>query len=318
MLSRVAESVYWMNRYMERAENIARYVDVNLLLLLDLPELFEGQWEALVKITGQADEFHSKYGDANEESVIRFLAFDSENENSIVSCVTAARENARSVREIISTETWEEVNEFYLSLRDPRSVQRASEDPHRFCRRVKRSGLAFSGIINETMSRDEGWHFSRLGRLLERADKTTRILDLKYFLLLPNAQDVGTSIDDVHWAAILRSSDAFMMYRKAHGRLVADRIIQFLILDPRFPRSIRYCLTEVETSLHAITGSPARTFQNPAERRLGQLTSELDYTDHRDVVLSGLHQFVDSFQLQLNEVGDCIFESFFGSAKPSA
>ena len=186
MLSRVADSIFWMNRYIERAENVARFISVNLHLLLDLPEIFEGQWGALVEITGDKQGFHERYGHADQQSVIDFLVFDAENPNSIVSCVSAARENARSVREIISSETWEAVNEFYLDMRDSSAQGKIQQDPHAFLRSVSRSSHLIEGVLSETTSRSEGWHFARMGRSLERADKTTRILDIKYFLLLPD------------------------------------------------------------------------------------------------------------------------------------
>jgi len=315
MLSRVAESIYWMNRYIERAENISRYVDVNLHLLLDLPEVFSGQWDALVKITGDLEDFESRYGNAEEDAVIQFLTFDKENPNSIVSCVGAARESARSVREIISSETWEAVNEFYLSLNRRYAQRRAIRDPHEFFRRVRKSSHLIEGAMSETMSRGEAWHFSRVGRSLERADKTTRILDIKYFLLLPELEMVGTPIDDLHWNAVLRSASAFEMYRKMHGKVSGKRIVEFLVLDGEFPRSVRFCLLDAERSLHAITGTPERSFNNNAEKLIGQLVSELDYTDREAIMEAGLHQTLDSLQEKMNVVGDAVAETFF-SAKP--
>ena len=315
MLSRVAKSIYWMSRQIERAENVGRCVDVNLHLLLDLPGLFEGQWGTLVKIAGDYDDFHERYGDPNDQSVIEFLTFDRENPNSVVSCVTDARENARSIREIISSDTWEELNIIYLDLTSSGAQQRAKDDPAEFFRQVRRAGTALTGVMFETMSREEAWHFSRMGRLLERADQTTRILDLKYFLLLPDAQDVGTPIDDVHWLAILRSAGAFEMYRKAYGRVAADNIVRFLVLDALFPRSVHYCVNNAEISLRAITGTPYKTFRNSAEHRLGRLASDLDYTDHKDIVRDGLHQFLDDIQTSLNHAGDGVAETFF-SLKP--
>jgi len=317
MLSRVADSVFWMSRYVERAENVARFVDVNLHLLLDLPDSFTGQWDALVKITGDRADFEKRYGEATDENVIRFLTFDAENPNSILSSVTSARENARSVRDIISNDTWEALNEFYLYLTNPEAEGRARENPHEFFRDVRRTGPLMEGVMSTTMSRGEAWHFSQLGRLLERADKTTRILDIKYFLLLPDISDIGTSVDDLHWNAVLHSAGAFEMYRKVHGRLSPDAIVQFLVLDSEFPRSVRFCLAAAESSLRCITGTPYRSFHNSAERSLGQLVAELDYTDERDIVRQGLHEFLDGVQGKLNEVGGCIFDTFF-ALKPVA
>ena len=311
MLSRVADSIYWMNRYIERAENVARLVDVNLHLLLDLPEMFEGQWDALVYVSADHDQFTERYGTADQSSVIDFLTFDRKNPSSILSSVMAARENARSTREIISSETWEAINEFYLSITAPGAKDQAISSPHEFFRGVRRASHLVEGANTETTSRNEAWHFARMGRAVERADKTTRILDIKYFLLLPNVSDVGTPIDDIHWAAVLRSAGAFEMYRKAYGKVTANSIVRFLLLDAQFPRSVRYCLSRMNYSLHAVTGTPERSYSNSAERRLGQFLAELEYSDERDIMRQGLHEYLDQLQTKINEVGECVSETFF-------
>ena len=211
MLSRVADSIYWMSRYIERAENVARFIDVNLNLMLDLPVGSAQQWQPLVDITGDTDEFAKRYGSATQQNVIQFLTFDQENVNSIRSCLRAARENARSVREIISSEMWEQLNQFYLVVNSAASKTGRMTDPQELFASVKMSSHLFTGVTDATMTHGEGWHFCRLGRKLERADKTSRILDVKYFLLLPTIADVGTTFDDIQWAAVLRSASAFEM-----------------------------------------------------------------------------------------------------------
>jgi len=308
MLSRVASSIYWMNRYVERAENVARFIDVSSHLLLDLPDWFNEQWAALVRITGDYEDFQTRYPEASREAVIEFLAFDRANPNSIISCVHAARENARTTREILSSETWEAINEFYLNMQ---SAVGKKNRPYDFFRSVRQAGHLIEGAQAETMSRGEAWHFGRMGRMLERADKTTRILDIKYFLLLPNVRDVGRPIDDLQWGAVLRSASAFEMYRKEFGRIAADDIVRFLVLDPEFPRSVRFCLHEAERALHAVSGSPERRFQNNAERILGRLVAGLDYTDEDEIVETGLHEFLDQTQDQINSIGNAIYETFF-------
>ena len=219
MLSRVAESIYWMSRYIERADNVARFVDVTLNLILDMPFGSIQQWQPLVDTTGDTQDFARRYGTATQQRVIHFLTFDQDNPSSIRSCLRAARENARSVREIISSEMWEQVNQFYLKVNAAATDPRALGDPHQLFASVKMSSHTFAGVTDATMTHNEAWHFLRLGRHLERADKTSRILDVKYFLLLPNAADVGTTYDDIQWAAVLRSASAFEMYRKRHGRI---------------------------------------------------------------------------------------------------
>ena len=312
MLSRVADSIFWMSRYIERAENVARFIDVNIHMILDLPVGSAEQWEPLVITSGDQEKFAAGYATgATKENVIQFLAFDAENPNSILSCLRTARENARSVREIISSEMWEQVNTLYLMLKAPDSLRRAKESAHEFFTEIKMASHLFTGLAEATMSHGEAWHFSRLGRLLERADKTTRLLDVKYFILLPRVTDVGTPFDDIQWSAVLRSASAFEMYRKRHGRIAPERVADFLLLDREFPRAVHYCLIKAEESLHAISGTPVGTFCNPAEQRLGQLRSELGYARVADVLAVGLHQFLDSLQIKLNRVGDAIFETFF-------
>jgi uncharacterized alpha-E superfamily protein len=315
MLSRVADSIFWMSRYIERAENVARFVDVNLHLMLDLPGGMKEQWEPLVRITGDWEMFHERYGDATKDSVIQFLAFDLDNPNSIRASLSAARENARTVREIISSEMWSEINGFYLDVSNAASPSRAVEAPHEFFTRIKRSGHLVEGVTNATMSHGEAWHFCRVGRLLERADKTTRILDTKYFFLLPTTAEVGSPTDDLHWSAVLRSASGFEMYLKRYGRISPGAVAQFLICDREFPRSVRHCARHAAESLHSITGTPDGAFSNSAERSLGRLAAELDYTDSTDIVAAGLHEFLDALQLKLNRVGDAIIETFF-SLKP--
>ncbi|NOT57649.1 MAG: alpha-E domain-containing protein, partial [Deltaproteobacteria bacterium] len=183
MLSRVADSLYWLSRYIERAENVARFIDVNLQLMLDLPAGASEQWKPLVITTGDDDLFAEHHTEATRENVVQFLTFDKENPNSIVSCLRAARENARSVREIISSEMWEQVNIFYLMVHDATAIPRVREAPYEFFREIRMASHLFEGLTNATMSHDEGWHFCRMGQLLERADKTSRMVDVKYFLL---------------------------------------------------------------------------------------------------------------------------------------
>ena len=311
MLSRVASSIYWLNRYIERAENYARFVEVNLNLTLDLPRGTAEQWEPLVATTGDHESFMHRYGKATKETVVRFLLADPANANSILSCLVAARENARSVREVISSDMWEQVNRFYLMVRDSVSKGLSSQNLHPFLLDVKANSHLFLGITDATMSHGEGWHFARLGRLLERADKTSRILDVKYFMLLPTVTAVGTPFDIIQWSALLKSASALEMYYRRFGRISPDDVAAFLVLDSTFPRAIRYCLIKSEDSLHAISGSERGAYQNQAEKRLGRLRAELDFADVEDCVADGLHEFVDQFQAQLNDVGDSIFETFF-------
>jgi uncharacterized alpha-E superfamily protein len=219
MLSRVADSIYWLNRYIERAENVARFIDVNINLMLDVPVEIPQQWQPLVSVTGDMELFNSRYSEANNENVIHFLTFDENYANSIISCLKAARENARSIREVISSEMWEEVNSFYLMVKEATTVKSLGNLP-KFLGYVKMASHRFAGVMDATMSHNEGWHFGQLGRLLERADKTARILDVKYFLLLPSAEWVGTPLDRIQWIALLKSASGYEMYRKSQHHII--------------------------------------------------------------------------------------------------
>jgi uncharacterized alpha-E superfamily protein len=319
MLSRVADSIYWMSRYVERAENVARFVDVNLNLMLDSPSGADQQWQPLVNITGDHEIFDKNYTDGpTQQNVIQFLTFDPENPNSILSCLRAARENARSVREIISSEMWLQLNTFYLMVNSAAASGKGFESPHEFFTEVKLSSHLFNGITDATMTQGEGWHFSRLGRKLERADKTSRILDVKYFILLRSVADVGTPIDEVQWVAVLRSASAFEMYRKKHGRIVPKSIVEFLLLDSEFPRAIRFCLNAARDSLHAISGTPIGTYRKPVEKLLGQICSDLSYANIDDIMNGGLHEYLDALQTKMNLASTGIYERFLAKRMPEA
>ena len=310
MLSRVADAIYWMNRYVERAENIARFIDVNLTMLLDSPIGVSQQWKPLILITADLPTFEARYGEATAENVIRFLTFDRTYPNSIISCLNSARENARSVREIISSEMWQQINAFYHFVND--AAIEESLNFQTFFREVKLSSHLFAGIASATMTHSEGWHFGLIGRWLERADKTSRIVDVKYFILLPSVQDVGTTLDQLQWIALLRSASAYEMYRKRGlHRITPTSVAEFLVLDREFPRSIRYCIRQTERSLHQITGTPEGAWRTPVERSLGKLRSDLDYLTIEDVMETGLHEFLDNLQGRMNEVGVKLSETFF-------
>ena len=311
MLSRVANSIYWISRYVERAENLARFIDVTFSFILDSPKNVREQWQPLISTTADDACFAERYGSATRKNAIRFLAFDPQYPNSIVSCLSVARENARSIREAISSEMWEQLNSFYHSVTAAAKNPDILDSPQDFCQEVKWASQQFKGVTDATMSHGEGWHFARLGRMLERADKTSRILDVKYYMLLPTVHDVGTPTDDLQWSAVLRSVSGFEMFRKRHGMITPERVVGFLILDRLFPRAIMHCIDSANESLHAIVGSPEDTFWNLAEKKLGQLRSDLAYAHVSEILAHGLHEFLDSLQSRINQVGDAVFQTFF-------
>ncbi len=320
MLSRVADAIYWCSRYVERAENVARFVDVSLNLMLESSG-HERDWASLVHTTGDHELFAKKYGQATAESVTQFLTFDDEYSSSILSSVARARENARSVRDVISREMWQELNELYLMVVQSARPGAQPEDLIDFCARVKRGGIYFEGVTNATLSRGEAFHFANLGRMLERADKTSRILDVKYFLLSPtpslfqgqsqSQNGVGSRVDHVGWATLLNSASALQMYRQIHHVTTPETVSEFLLLDRNFPRSILRCVRRAQESLHAISGTPLGSFMNESERVLGRLRSELDYAKIGEIRAHGLHQYIDALQGQLNDVGSAVQLQFF-------
>jgi uncharacterized alpha-E superfamily protein len=278
---------------------------------LDAPITFSEQWAPLIAITGDIKAFEDRFKVASRENVIRFLTIDRDNPNSIISAVMKARENARSVREVISSDVWEQVNAFYLHVSSIRAEQLAITDSYNFFADIKRYSHLVAGVADNTMSHGEPWNFMQLGRMLERADNTSRLLDVKYFLLLPSADDVGSAVDEMEWAILLRSATALEMYRRRHGTITPRNVIDFLLLDTEFPRAILFCLLTAEQSLHAVSGTRQGTFSNLAERRLGQLRSELAYSQVSEIIGRGLHEFLDNLQGQLNGVGDAITATFF-------
>ncbi|MDK2955336.1 MAG: hypothetical protein PWQ57_832 [Desulfovibrionales bacterium] len=314
MLSRVAESVYWMSRYLERAENTARFLDVNWRLMLDSPAPEQEQWQPLVMVSGDQRAFFKAYDEASRENVVHFLTFDANNPNSIISCLMNARENARCIREIIPTEMWEITNTFYHDMaqasRRPNDV---ADNPFDFCTNVKSRGLLLSGVSADAMAHDEVWDFFRMGKLLERADKTSRILDVKYFTLLPKDAEVGSTLDYVQWTALLKAASGLQAYRRREGRIYPIAIVKFLMLDHEFPRAVLYCLAEAQDRLHAITGNRIGHFGNPAEKQLGLLCSELSYLAVEDIFSRGLHEFTDSLQVRMNNVDNAVYETFFAT-----
>ena len=316
MLSRVAESIYWMARYVERAENVARIMDANYHMILDLPPGVGEQWEPLVVTSGDEKLFKEIYPEFTRESVVQFLTFDTRNPNSILSCLHNARENARSVREWISSEMWQQVNTFYLMVKAASRHAEVLDLPHEFFVEVMMASHLFAGLSENTMTHGEGWEFARLGRMLERADKTTRIIDVKYFILLPSVDYVGMPYDHILWGALLRSASAFEMYRKRFGQIVPDQILEFLILDSEFPRAIHHCLIMAEIALRNISGTIRGRFTNRAEKALGRLLADLDYIQVEEIKSFGLHEFLDSTQTRLNQIGDAVSEAFFAIPAP--
>jgi uncharacterized alpha-E superfamily protein len=303
-----------MVRYVERADNLARLIDVNQQLLLDFESLdserLRGFWQPIILSTGDEEAFAKLYDEAGSAEVIRFLTNDPKNPNSIASCIALARENARTVRDQLSDELWEELNSLYLFSRSDDAQSLFNADPPRYYENIRRSAMTFLGTAASTTTRNEAWEFMDLGRHLERADKTTRFLDVSSYL--PAAADGLEAISPgiLHWTAILRSCGAMGAFRAARREITAESVVDFLIFSKDFPRSVRYCIEKVDISLHLISGTPRGSFSNEAERESGRLLSDLNYGSTQDVFESGLHEYLDALQGRFNHIGGEIFETY--------
>jgi uncharacterized alpha-E superfamily protein len=312
MLSRVANTFYWMVRYVERADNLARLIDVNRQLLLDSERLdserLSAFWQPIILSTGDQELYQELYSAAGSGDVIRFLTDDKRNPNSITACVALARENARTVRDQLSDELWEEINSLYLFSRSKEASDLIITDPARYYEDIRRCAETFLGIAASTISRDEAWEFMDLGRHLERADKTTRFLDIANYL--PNGDDSVSAGGGLHWSAILRSCGALGSYRTSKRKIDARGVVDFLVFSSVFPRSVRFCIERVDISLHRISGTPRGTFSNDAERETGRLLAELNFGTTDDAFDVGLHDYLDSLQERFNKIGDAIFDTY--------
>ena len=316
MLSRVANCLYWMARSIERAENIARIVDVNLQLLLDLRDLNEKRlaehWLPIVQTTGDEEQFFALHKKATAKNVTEFLVFQMENPNSIVTSICQARENARMVRDQITVELWEELNRLYWFVRTNTARQVWKESPSEFFQQIKAGSLHIIGLTDATLIHNEGWWFAQAGKFIERADKTSRILDLRYQALPEKGAPKSVSQEDaLEWSAILRSCSAWDAYKSINGAEVNPvRVAEFLLLNEEFPRSVEFCVAELNRALRRISGVAENKFCNAAEKLAGRLVAELQFTTIDEVFDQGLHQYLDVLQLKLNNIGAELFNAY--------
>ena len=316
MLSRVADSLYWINRYVERAENISRFVEVSEAMALDCPPGSAEPWLPLIDASGDRELFDKLYPGGSPDDVVKFLVREPDNPSSVVNCLTFARENARQIRDVITTEMWEQINGCYWGLQEPDYWE---QPPQEQLRIIRRDCQLFYGVTDATLSRDLSWQFSRLGRLLERADKTTRILDVKYFLLLPSNEDVGGVLDELQWIALLRTAGAYQMFRQSQQRAIAPRAVaSFLLLDPIFPRSVRYCLERINETLRIIRGGSVPGSPDELECLAGLTLACWSYTSIDDLISSGLHEAIDHLQQNLNQLHTLIEKRYFITSPTSS
>ncbi len=316
MLSRVANLIYWMARQLERAENTARIVDVNAQLVLDLQSRQAADdprsWAPLVFVSGSEEQFHKLHGETvTERAVVEYMLFDRRNPSSIISCVSQARENARCIRDLISSEVWETLNTFFLKLNEDDYTRYAQTGSAEYLSGVKTQIQLFYGVAASMLPRGDAWWFFELGRHLERADNVSRIIDVKYYMLLPDVSVVGTSLDMVQWASVLRSCSGFEAFRRSRrGQLNLERVVDYLLRDELFPRSILFSVAEAEQALVHIAAAAPHSQENPASQLTVALRTELEQTDTTTVIADGLHEFLDGIQLKIEGIHAAVQSTF--------
>jgi uncharacterized alpha-E superfamily protein len=314
MLSRVAHSLYWMSRYIERAENIARLLEVNLQFLLDFQGYDDAHlkehWGSILASSGDLELFKQHYTASDSRSVTEFFSFDLRNPSSILSCVYSARENARMIRDQISIEMWETINELYLYLKARSSSDLWVSGPYEFFQDIKRNSHLFQGLTDSTYSRSEGWEFIQFGKYIERADKTARILDVKYHILLPSASDVGGALDTAQWQSVLRSASALEAYRRFYvSEILPWKAAEFLIFSDSFPRSIHFCVAQIDEFLRRILGESGARPKSEAARASRRLLADLQSLTIDEVIRDGLHEFLVDVGTGLGRISEELIET---------
>jgi len=322
MLSRVADALYWMSRYIERAEDITRILTVNYHAILDLPSAGEDEtWEPLIEITGDRTIFEEVFGPVNgmnpytARNVSEFLLWHSANPNAITNCIFRARENARSVREQISSEMWEALNRLYFAVKDVNKFA-VLRGPADFFTLIRDNSHMFQGITHATLNHDDRYEFIQIGKHIERADKTSRILDVKYASL--HRFEEGSTQAALQLMAMLRSCSAMEAFQKKSRQLLAWRVAEFLLLSGDFPRSVRFCVSQCQQAVNKISSlseqGPMRSSPlNGPQRALGRLVNDLEYIDIHDVLGTDMHPYLDQLQQRLNQAGDEIARTFFNT-----
>lgn len=306
MLSRVANRVYWMARYLERAENTARLINVNTHLLLDLPKKIRLGWEPIVDITSHRDYFYSLYEEADERNVIRFMVSDARNPDSILSSLNMARENSRTIRDVIPREAWEQVNALYLTTKA--NARSAVTQRHRYdyFRSIILGVQTISGMLAGTMTHDEAYEFLRMGRNLERADMTTRIIDVRSASLLPDMSEDLTPFANIQWVSVLKSLTAYQMYRrKIRQRIRRADVLAFLLQEAHFPRSFCHALCQVNTCVDQLPRN-GKILQLIAQLQKKLLRARLEEFNQEK-----LHGFIDELQLGIIKIDDTISKTYF-------
>ncbi len=310
MLSSTADHLYWMARSMERAENTARALDVTYSMSMVSQEIIDPyqNWSAVLSISGLQELFSGRHSELNADNILHFMVLDQSNPASIISSLRTARENAHAVRGTITSEMWEAINHTWLDMCTVKSQGIPEDGVSSFFAWVKDRSHLTRGITHGTLMRDDAFRFLRLGTFLERADNTARILDVKYHVLMPSPQDVGGAADFYHWSAILRSVSALETFRKVYrDAITPKRVANLLILRPDMPRSLHFCMAEVNRLLQEISGRTPWSLH----RQIGRMHSELRYGQIEDIIAFGLHEYLTIFLERIYELGDQINMTYF-------
>lgn len=311
MLSRVAEHIYWLARYVERAENTARIVTVNANLLLDLPKGIAPGWRPLVEITGSNALFEEHYQDYGEPHAVRFLIGDERNTGSILSALVAARENCRTIRDFVPRESWELLNELYLFAREELDRGMTKSGRHAYLKRIIQTAQTINGMLSGTMLHDQGYDFLHLGRFLERADMTTRIIDVRSANLLPEETTELRPFETIQWVSVLKSMTGYQAYRRSEQvRVQRAPVLRFLFQHTRFPRSVNHCVEALRASLAKLPRNEG------ALRVAGRLKRTLEGAEPRRLNQPQLHAFVDELQISIGELHDEIARTWFPPPLP--
>jgi len=311
MLGRTAASLYWMSRYMERAENMARLLDVGhrVSLTPGLDESHRDQWESTLQAAGVAEAFHSRKQSATLPAIRDFMLFDDTNPSSVFNCITAARSNARSVRTAITTEMWEAINETWIEYSEQRRSGMSANDLPALLDWIKRNTARFRGAMLNTILRDDGYSFCQIGVFTERADNTARILDMKYNVLLPSFDLVGSQVDLRQWSMILRAASAHRSYRHVYrDRYKAFNIAEFLILRREMPRSLAHCYQWITRTLEDLEGFYGNRY--PCHDLAAGLNATLRETSMDAIFQQGLHEFLSDFIARNNAVAAAVADSY--------
>jgi uncharacterized alpha-E superfamily protein len=313
LLSSVAERVYWMSRYIERAENTARIILVNHNLLLDMPRAMELGWEPLVAIMGSREAFYEHHAEASERNVIRYLVSDPHNPNSLVACLAQARENLRTTRAIVPRSAWETLNDTYAYASENKATATARRGRYAYLRHIIDYCHMLGGKLSGTMSHDQTYDFLRMGLNMERADMTTRVIDVRGSNLLPTHREELKPFDDIQWKSVLDSLAAYQMYRRqVHVRVFGKAVLRFLLQDSVFPRAVQYTLSEVEHCLRSLPGNEA------ALRVLGRAQRMVQRVEVSGIVHAGLTDFINELQLVHSELNAQLMASFFEAVEEPA